>query len=60
MGLFVRSGIFCTPSMIVKMVCHDRLPAFIDVHVSDSLLARLVQLGQRLQRRSAIRLRAEC
>ncbi|WP_435200571.1 hypothetical protein [Qipengyuania sp. 902] len=60
MGLFVRFGISFAPGMIVKMVRHDRLPAFIDVHVSHSLLARLVQLGQRLQCRSAIRLRAKC
>ena len=48
-GLFAGFDTFVSPPVMVKLVGNDGLPAFAHMHVTHGLLARLVQLGKRLQ-----------
>lgn len=54
MALIGIFRIFLPPGMMMELIGNNRLPAFVDMHVAHRLLARLVQLGQRLQCRPAL------
>ena len=41
-GLFVNFRIFSSPGVIMKLISNYRLPTFVDMHVANRLLARLV------------------
>lgn len=58
MGLFGALCILVTPGMVVEFLGDHGLPAFIDVHMPDGLLPRLVQLGMLGERCAASRLMA--
>ena len=59
MGLFGGFCISVPPGMVVELFGNDGLPALVYMHMPHGLLARLVQLGQRLQRGAAITLSLE-
>ena len=52
MGLFDVFDIFAAPCMVVELIGNNGLPAFVDMDMAHRLLTRLVQFGQRLQRRA--------
>ena len=58
-GLIGGLYIFPVPGMMVELIGNDGLPALIHMHMAHGLLARLVQLGQRLQSCPAVALSLE-